>query len=126
MCGKTREESYEKLVEVLSSRNQGLVFEPTSKVSTWSGGFHALEGGRTADPLPRPSYATQTLLLANTKVKVISESLGHKDITTLRNYAHVLPSMQREAAAAIDSVLFWTVLGPGVTRCVISPRNITP
>ncbi len=33
--------------------------------------------------------------------------LGHKDVaTTLRIYAHVLPGMQREAAEAMDSVLF--------------------
>ena len=55
----------------------------------------------------RHTYATQALLLPNAKVKVISETLGHKDIaTTLRIYAHVLPGMQREAAEAMDSVLF--------------------
>jgi integrase len=55
----------------------------------------------------RHTYATQALLLPNAKIKVVSETLGHKDIaTTLRIYAHVLPGMQREAAEAMDSVLF--------------------
>jgi integrase len=55
----------------------------------------------------RHTYATQALLLPNAKVKVISETLGHKDIaTTLRIYAHVLPGMQREAAEAMAFVLF--------------------
>jgi site-specific recombinase XerD len=36
-------------------------------------------------------------------VKVVSEMLGHADIaTTLRIYAHVLPSMQDVAAGAMD------------------------
>ncbi len=36
-------------------------------------------------------------------VKVISEMLGHSDVTTtLRIYAHVLPTTQDQAAAAMD------------------------
>ena len=55
----------------------------------------------------RHTYATLALLAPNAKVKVVSEVLGHKDIaTTLRIYAHVLPSMQRESAEAMDEVLF--------------------
>jgi integrase len=55
----------------------------------------------------RHTYATQALLLPNAKVKVVSETLGHKDVaTTLRIYTHVLPGMQREAAEAMDSVHF--------------------
>jgi integrase len=38
--------------------------------------------------------------------KVISERLGHANITTTLNiYAHVTPGMQREAVAALDRIL---------------------
>lgn len=54
----------------------------------------------------RHTYATLALL-NGVPVKVVSETLGHKDIaTTLRTYAHVIPGMQGEAARKMDSVLF--------------------
>lgn len=54
----------------------------------------------------RHTYATLALL-NGVPVKVVSETLGHKDIaTTLRTYAHVIPGMQGEAGKAMDSVLF--------------------
>jgi integrase len=38
--------------------------------------------------------------------KVVSERLGHSKVsTTLEIYSHVLPSMQREAAAEMDRIL---------------------
>ena len=53
----------------------------------------------------RHTHATQ-LLKHGINVKVISERLGHARIaTTLDVYAHVLPSMQKEAASAIDTAL---------------------
>lgn len=40
-------------------------------------------------------------------VRPIAEALGYKDIATmLCTYAHIVSSMQREAAEAFDSVLF--------------------
>ena len=54
----------------------------------------------------RHTYATLALL-NGVPVKVVSEVLGHKDIsTTLRTYAHVLPGMGMEAAKTMDAVLF--------------------
>ena len=54
----------------------------------------------------RHTYATLALL-NDVPVKVVSEVLGHKDIsTTLRTYAHVLPGMGKEATKTMDSVLF--------------------
>jgi integrase len=52
-------------------------------------------------------HTSATLLLAaGVNVKVVSERLGHEDIkTTLRHYAHVLPSMQGDAADAMDRLL---------------------
>jgi integrase len=39
--------------------------------------------------------------------KVVAERLGHASIKlTLDTYSHVLPSMQQEAAAKLDAVLF--------------------
>ena len=38
--------------------------------------------------------------------KIVSEMLGHSTIAiTLDTYSHVTPTMQREAAAAMDAVL---------------------
>lgn len=52
-------------------------------------------------------HAVATLLMAEgVPVKAISEMLGHSDITTtLRIYAHVLPSTQEAAALAMDRLL---------------------
>jgi integrase len=52
-------------------------------------------------------HTCATLLFeAGVPVKVIQERLGHKRIeVTLDIYAHVLPSMQREAAARLASLL---------------------
>jgi integrase len=38
--------------------------------------------------------------------KIVSEMLGHATIAiTLDTYSHVIPTMQRDAAAAMDSLL---------------------
>jgi site-specific recombinase XerD len=49
-------------------------------------------------------HAAATLLMADgVPVKAISELLGHSDIsTTLRIYAHVLPSADERAASGMD------------------------
>lgn len=46
------------------------------------------------------------LLLEGVHVKVVSERLGHADVTlTLNTYSHVLPDMQRDATVAIGGLL---------------------
>jgi integrase len=46
------------------------------------------------------------LLLAGVNVKVVSERLGHANITiTLQTYAHVLPTMQAQAADKMEALL---------------------
>jgi integrase len=52
-------------------------------------------------------YAAATLLLASgIHPKVVLEMLGHADVViTLKLYSHVLPHMQREAAAAMEATL---------------------
>jgi integrase len=47
------------------------------------------------------------LLLAKVPVHVVSERLGHKNVSmTLEIYAHVLPDMQEDAAATLSGVLY--------------------
>ena len=50
--------------------------------------------------------AATLMLLKGIHPKVVSEMLGHTTIgITLDLYSHVLPDMQREAAAAMDELL---------------------
>lgn len=51
-------------------------------------------------------HTAATLLLAEgVHPKVVQEKLGHAQINiTLDTYSHVLPSMQKEAAAKLDSI----------------------
>jgi integrase len=45
------------------------------------------------------------LLMANLIVKIVSERLGHSSIEmTLNTYSHVLPTMQKKAAEAMDGI----------------------
>ena len=47
------------------------------------------------------------LLAAGENAKVVSERLGHAGITlTLDTYAHVLPTMQKQAAERLETLLF--------------------
>ncbi len=42
---------------------------------------------------------------AGVNPKVVSERLGHSDVSiTLGTYSHVLPDLQKEAAAKIDGL----------------------
>jgi integrase len=51
--------------------------------------------------------ATTLHLLDGTPAKLVQEMLGHHSIKqTLDTYSHVLPNMQKEAAARMDSMLF--------------------
>jgi integrase len=67
------------------------------------------------NPLPRIRFhdlrhtAATLLLAAGVHPKVVQERLGHAQVTlTLSVYSHVLPSMQREAAARIDDLFALT------------------
>jgi integrase len=54
----------------------------------------------------RHTHAT-LLLKAGVHPKVVSERLGHANIViTLQTYSHVLPTMQREAADALGSLVY--------------------
>jgi len=46
------------------------------------------------------------LLLADERTKVVSERLGHSSTTTTETtYQHVLPTMQKQAAARMNQIL---------------------
>ncbi len=65
---------------------------------------------RAGVPFIRPydmrHTAATLLLLAGVHVKVVSEMLGHSSVAiTLSIYSHVLPMIQRDAAAAMDRLL---------------------
>jgi integrase len=48
------------------------------------------------------------LLAAGVNIKIVSERLGHSDITTtLKYYAHCMPNSQEVAAHAMQSILPW-------------------
>jgi integrase len=54
--------------------------------------------------------AATLLLLANVPAKVVSELLGHSNVGITLNryshvYSHVLPSMRRDASAAMERML---------------------
>jgi integrase len=56
--------------------------------------------------------AATLLLKAGVPVKVVSEMLGHASVAfTLQTYAHVLPDMQRDAAAAAERLFGDHALG---------------
>jgi integrase len=52
-------------------------------------------------------HSCATLLLAQgVDPRTIMQTLGHSQVSlTLNTYAHVLPSLQREAAAKMDALL---------------------
>ena len=62
----------------------------------------------------RHSYATAALK-AGISAKVISERLGHASVAfTLQTYSHVIPGMDRDAAATVaDLILTSTQKGSG-------------
>ena len=70
----------------------------------------------------RHSYATAALK-AGISAKVISERLGHASVAfTLQTYSHVIPGMDREAAATVADLILTSTQkgarnrGPGPLR----------
>ena len=96
--------------ELVCCREDGSIRKPSAFTSAYRDllrrrgianiGFHAL----------RHSHASQ-LLKNNVNAKVVSERLGHAKVAfTLDTYAHLLPGMQKQAAATTD-VMLRTALG---------------
>ena len=58
------------------------------------------------DPAKSGDFGGALLLARGVHPKIVSEMLGHSSIAiTLDLYSHVTPTMQRETAAVMDSVL---------------------
>src|SRR5262249_27905788 len=58
--------------------------------------------------------AATLMLLSSVNPKVVSERLGHANIAiTLQTYSHVLPTMQQDAAATLDTLLRVNAAGAG-------------
>lgn len=101
----TREPGFRNLGYVIC-KEDGTPYHPDSLTQKW-------ERFTARHNLPhiklhgmRHTNAT-ALIGAGVSEKVVSERLGHSDVsTTLRTYTHVLPEMDEEAAAKMDSILF--------------------
>jgi integrase len=66
--------------------------------------------------------AATLLLTANEHPKVAQERLGHAKVsTTLDIYSHVLPSLQRNAAAKLDDMLTTARAGNQASVAVDKP-----
>jgi integrase len=63
-----------------------------------------LQRGVFTAPKSKRSNAT-LLLVAGVPVHVVSERLGHADVTTLGVYAHVIPAQRRDAADRMAQLL---------------------
>jgi integrase len=65
---------------------------------------------RAPEDVMRPDNPRRTcalLLNANVPIHVVSERLGHKNVSmTMEIYAHVLPDMQEDAAATLGRLLY--------------------
>ena len=54
-------------------------------------------------------FAARLMLAQRVPLKVVSDILGHSQISTTANlYTHVLPSLRKEAINLIDSILTGT------------------
>jgi site-specific recombinase XerD len=83
---------------------------------------YAVKAGRSRDTRFHDlRHTAATLLLASgVNVKVVSEMLGHSNVSiTLSIYAHVLPHMQQSAVSAMDTLL-------GTAAESYGPKKITP
>ena len=95
---------------LIVDRGNGEPLHPDSLSSAWRRFIkhHQLPALRFHDL--RHSHAT-LMLLEGIHPKIVSERLGHSSINiTLDLYSHILPTMQNEAADAIDRV-FTSVAG---------------
>ena len=94
-------------------RESGLVFTTTIGTPIDKSGVHtAFKAILRAAELPNIRYhdlrhtAATLLLTQGVDPRTIMETLGHSQISlTLNTYAHVMPALQREAAAKMDAIL---------------------
>lgn len=100
---KTKKEAEAELALVCTRKN-GRVIKPNSIEKTWGNITVKLLGKSLSFHDLRHLCATY-LLRQGVHPKVVSEMLGHSDVTiTLRIYSHVLPVLHDEASMALDRV----------------------
>ena len=103
----------ERLVAGQEWKDSGLVFTTTIGTPVERGRLHkTFKAMLRSAGLPNIRYhdlrhTAATLLLAQgVDPRTIMETLGHSQISlTLNTYAHVMPALQREAAAKMDAIL---------------------
>jgi integrase len=86
-------------------------FKPTIKRANRAAVEDAAMKGSAQALLPEIRFhdlrhtSATLLLMANVNVKIVSERLGHSNVElTLNCYSHVLPTMQKKAAEAMDGI----------------------
>ena len=90
--------------DLIIDRGDGGPFNPNTLTSHWIRFVRANNLPHIRFHDLRHSHAT-LMLLEGIHPKVVSERLGHATIgITLDTYTHLLPSMQHEAAEAIDRI----------------------
>jgi len=63
------------------------------------------------------------MLVQGVHPKIVSEMLGHASVSiTLDLYSHVLPTMQKDATAALDRLLAVEYTTSAAQRRIQSPR----
>jgi integrase len=116
-------------VDALRAHHDGQAFRRKQVSTDWQG-LELILAGSTGGPID-PSWSRQTFyaaletagiprvrfhdlrhtaatlaLLQGVHPKVVSEMLGHSTIgLTLDTYSHLLPTMHKQAAAAMDAIL---------------------
>ena len=103
----------ERLAAGARWRESRLVFTTTIGTAIDKSGVHkAFKAVLRAAGLPNIRYhdlrhtAATLLLTQGVDPRTIMETLGHSQISlTLNTYAHVMPALQREAAAKMDAIL---------------------
>lgn len=86
----------------------GKEFSPDSLTQKWIR-FRKAKGLKDIRLHDLRHTCATSMLLAGINMKVIQKRLGHSDISTTMNiYAHVLPSMNKDAGEKIDAAILKT------------------
>ena len=121
--GKTREEAHEKLVEALSNRNKGLVFEGENQ--TLSAYLDRWLNGSVKGSVKPSTYESYERMIRNH----IKPALGHKKLKVLApNHVQYFYQSKLDADLAPGSVhLMHGILHKGLDQAVrwgAVPRNV--
>jgi integrase len=121
--GKTREEAHEKLIEALSNRNQGLIFEGEDQ--TLSAYLHRWLNGSAKSYVKPSTFEGYELMIRNH----IKPALGHKKLKVLApDHVQYFYQQKLEAGLAPGTVrVMHGILHRALEQAVkwgIAPRNV--